>query len=131
MCRLCPSAAIRASPGALALLPCARRGGFSFWLGWWRKVEFPRLADQRGKLFLGDAIGLNDHICRLAPHIFDEGLGIGLEQKLLPLIGQMQIEPIGPDHREDALLGAERRPCEVIDLTDAVERECDLADVGS
>ena len=90
------------------------------WLGRRRKVEFPRLADQRGKLFLGDALGLHDHVRGLAPHVFDEGLGIGLEQKFLPLVGQMQIQPVGPDHREDALLGAKRRPREMIDLVDAV-----------
>src|ERR1700679_2643122 len=95
-----------------------------------RQIEFPRLADQRRKLGLRHARGLDDDVGGLAPHELDEGLGIGLEQELLALHGQMQKEPVVADDRKDALLRAERGAAEMIDLAHAVERERELAEVG-
>ena len=90
----------------------------------------PRLADQRLQLCLRNLRDLHDHIRGLAPHECYEHVRRGLEQELLALLGQMQEQPVGPQHREDALGGAKSGTAPVIDFAHAVQRQRALADVG-
>jgi hypothetical protein len=41
---------------------------------------------------------------------FTNVAGFGFEQKLLPLVRQVEPDAVGPDHREDALLRNADRP---------------------
>lgn len=76
-------------------------------------------ADQGLEFAPGNFVDLDDDVGALAPHVFHEHLRGGFEEELLALVGEVQIKPIGPHHREDALRRAPGRAGEVIDLADA------------
>src|SRR6185437_4140070 len=94
-----------------------------------RETSFVSLADKAFQFPLPDLAKLQDHVGRLAPHVFDERVRRGLEQEFLTLVRQMQEQAVGADHGKDPLLGAERGAAEMIDFSDAFKRQCEFADV--
>src|SRR5258708_1262348 len=92
-----------------------------FDLGW--RHALPRFSDQRCKLALRDLREIDDDIGALAPHEFHKRLGVRIEQEFLSFLREVQVEPIGANHREDPLLGTKARPAEMIDFTHAFEGE--------
>ena len=91
--------------------------------------RFPSLADETLEFAYRDALEIHDDVGSLAPHEPDEGLWVGFEKEFLSLFGKMQIEAVRPHHGEDAFLGAETGPPEVIDFAHAIQRERDLSNV--